>query len=726
MTRLHHAAVLALASVASVACLASGGCSTRPNDRPTPSAPPKAGDGWFVPPVPSSHPHDIAGSAGPLVADHRTPSGYFLVSKERLAELRAHAGGGGSAAWNGLLSNAEDALSSSENGRSSAENVALAYLVTKDRRFAVRAFRWFQKEAAEDVRDDSYLFFGDYMRGAAFVLNYCGDALTAAQQKQITDYLEKWTQELWFANKGTGWGLADAGNNYYCAFVEGTAYAAYALQAAKAPSAQKFVDLARDKIERPDGTLAYLTKQAAGGDWHEGTNYGERAKQRLFSAFAAIASMGGPNYFAKTPFANEAVVYAAYQVQPGRRYLAPMGDLSRSSAMEVTPYDREYVQNATYWSDDAAVRGLGAWYLHEVSPSYLTDAARMRGLLYYDVVFPIDTPPVPPGASGRPLGYRSPGTDWLNARSAWDDAATSLTVVASSEIVQSHAHVDTGSFVIWRGGWQAADAVSYGKSGLSWEAGAHDMIQVPGHHHNTGKSRGLVHYADDGALFYAQVDASNLFQKRVSDTGYEPMLDEWTRELVYVRPDTLVVYDRVVPKPSTKDYSWRVHFPNRPGAAPSGGARRWSASNGSGAISVTLVDGGEAKVAEDADLAEGPSKAWRLDVAPHAGGRTLALLEVGGGAPPVTAVETVTGVGVQGLAWRDQVVVLSAQPLGRPASLPFTYRVKDTGKRQHTLVDMAGAVDVTVTRDAGFVVVKVSAGSRYRANEQGLVRFPTG
>lgn len=402
--------------------------------------------------------------------------------------------------------------------------------------------------------------------------------------------------------------------------------------------------------------------------------------------------------------------------------------------MEVTPYDREYVQNATYWSDDPAVRGLGAWYLREVSPSYLTDAAKMRGLLYYDVVFSIDTPPAPPSATGRPLGYRSSGTEWLNARSGWDDGATSLTVVATPEIVQSHAHVDTGSFVLWRGGWQAADAVSYGKSGLSWEAGSHDMIQVPGHHHNSGKSRGLVHYADDGSLFYAQVDASNLFQKRVSDTGYEPMLDEWTRELVYVRPDALVVYDRVVPKASTKEYSWRVHFANKPvGGGAGAGPRRWSTTNGGGAITVTVLDGGEAKLAEDSDLAEGPSKAWRLDVGPHAGGRTLALLEVANAASgaPATAVETIggagVGVGIEGLAWRDQVVIFSAQPLGRPAALPFTYRIKDGGKRQHTLVDIApGSVDVAVTHEGGFTVVRVSAGSHVRVTDQGVVRFPGG
>jgi hypothetical protein len=247
------------------------------------------------------------------------------------------------------------------------------------------------------------------------------------------------------------------------------------------------------------------------------------------------------------------------------------------------------------------------------------------------------------------------------------------------------------------------------------------MIQVPGHHHHTGKSRGLVHYADEGGTFYAQIDASNLFTKRVSDTGYEPMLDEWTRELVYVRPNVLVVYDRVVPKATTKDYSWRVHFPNR----PSGGPRRWTASNEVGSIAVDLLDGGEAKLAQDSDLAEGPSKAWRLDVGPHAGGRTLAFLEVATGAPPATTTESIRAPGIEGVAWRDQVVLFSAEALGRPASLPFTYRIKDAGKRDHTLVDVAGGIDVTVTREPGFTVCRVSAGTRYRANEHGLVRFST-
>ena len=37
------------------------------------------------------------------------------------------------------------------------------------------------------------------------------------------------------------------------------------------------------------------------------------------------------------------------------------------------------------------------------------------------------------------------------------------------------------------------------------------------------------------------------------------MLSEWTREFVHLRPDVLVVYDRVAPTPEGKDYHWRLH-----------------------------------------------------------------------------------------------------------------------------------------------------------------------
>jgi hypothetical protein len=691
--------VLVLFAVSSCSC----------GDRPAAPATATTKEPYYDPPAPKPAPES---APPPDAADKRTPSGFFLVSAERLAALRAGAGG---KAWEDLKSNAEEAIKSFDRGRSGTENVAFTYVVTRDKRFAEGAFQWWKRGTKDDVRDDSYLGFGDLMRKAAIVLNWCGDALSAEQQNEIADYLEKWTNELWFANKGSGWGLKDPGNNYYCGFVEGTSYAGYALQSAKRPAAKKIIELARDKIE--NGTLAYLAGPGRGGDWHEGSNYGERAKERLFSAFAAIASMGGPNYFAKSPFANDSILYALYQVQPGRKYLAPMGDLSRESVMDVTPFDRDYMQIATYWTDDPKLRGLGAWYLNEVAPGYVGHGPNIRYLLYRDVIFPTPTPATPPAS--LPLSYRSAGTDWINARSAWTDGATSVTIEGVSDIKQSHAHFDTGSFVIWRGGWQAADATSYGKSGLNWEAQAHNMIVVAGHQRESLKSRGLVHFEDQAGVAYAQIDGSKLFTKRSGGDTYEPLLDEWTRELVYVRPDTLVVYDRVVPRPGSA-WSWRVHFPEKPSAGPE---RTWTARHETGSITAAVLDGGEPKIAADTDLPEGASTAWRLELGPTPAGRTLAVLRAGGITPPGLAVEPVNGAAIQGAAFDTHVVVFSKEALGKAVAMPFSYRIRDRGKRQHVLVNVAGGFDVDVTRDGGFVVVKVSAGSKLRADEHGVLRF---
>jgi len=692
--------------------LAASSCSSCA-DRPAAPAPTAATKEPYYDPPPRASASTLA-SAAPLPAapDKRTASGFFLVSAERLAELRAGSGG---KAWAELKANAEEAIQAFDRGRSGTENVAFTYLVTRDKRFAEGAFEWWKRGAKEDVRGDSYLGFGDLMRKAAVVLNWCGDALTPEQRNELATYLEKWTDELWFANKGSGWGLKDPANNYYCGFVEGTSYAAYALKAAQRPSANKYLELARDKVA---ASLAYLEGGGRGGDWHEGSNYGERAKQRLFSAFAATASMGGPNYFTKTSFANDSILYAMYQVQPGRKFLAPMGDLSRESVMDVTPFDRDYMQIATHYTEDPRLRGLGAWYLNEVAPGYVGHGLNLRYMLYRDVIYPTPSPAVAPNV--LPLSYRSPGTSWINARSAWTDGATSVTIEGVGDIKQSHAHFDTGSFVIWRGGWQAADATSYGKSGLNWEAHAHNMIVVAGHQRESLKSRGLVHFVDRGSFAYAQIDGSNMFTKRAGGDTYEALLDEWTRELVYVRPDTLVVYDRVAPKPAVaKDWSWRVHFPEK----PSGSDTRFTARHEAGLIAVNLLEGGDTKILPDTDLPEGASTAWRVEAGPTPGGRTLAVLRAFGMPPPALATELVTGAGIQGAAFDTHVVVFSKAALGKPAPLPLTYRVKDRGRREHVLVNVTGAVDVDVTREGGFVVVKIAPGAKLRADEAGVLRF---
>ena len=229
--------------------------------------------------------------------------------------------------------------------------------------------------------------------------------------------------------------------------------------------------------------------------------------------------------------------------------------------------------------------------------------------------------------------------------------------------------MDTGSFTIWKHGWLAVDAATFTESGLPWAADAHNLVHVPGHERRGGDIPGLTRVHDEAAVTYAQVDASNLYRYRPGDDEAETMLDEYTRELVYLKPDQLVVYDRVDPKPSGEGYSWRLHFAVQPSASQG----QYSATYQGGGITLIPLQGGAASVHADDDLTVEASGAWRVEEAAPADGRFLNVVAVASGAPPAPATSTVVSTAeVAGARVGDQVVVFSRRPRGAAVTLPFS------------------------------------------------------
>ncbi len=653
------------------------------------------------------------------------PSGYLHITEDQMAVLMDKVASD-AAEWRTLKQNVDQEMNRPDPYRSGPENMALVYLLTKDARYAAAAFRWWTDgPSKEDPRGGSYLEIGNLMSAAAIVLNYCHAALSDAQRKTLVDYLDKWTNELWFNNMGSGWGLADPGNNYHMAFLEGTAHAGYALREVKHPNAQKYIDLVNEKLESPRGVLAYLNKEGEGGDWHEGVNYGQRSKQRLFNALGVVASMGGKNYFQSSPFFDATILYALYSLQPGNQDIYPGGDLARSTTMRVSPYDREYLQMVVYWLRYSPSWATGLWLLDNVVNSYNGSEFNYRAAYFRDVLYRVPYCGVAPDK--LPLFYHAKGGGLVHFRSGWDDDATSVSIAGTPNIHQSHAHQDVGSFTIFKRGWLAVDAVTYGSSGLNWGADAHNMIRVVGAERQDGDAPGLVKMQDGGAagFGYAQVDISNMFRKRnrAKDTN-ETLLNEYTRELVYVRPDALVVYDRVDPKPMGETYDWRMHFPVMPAAQ----GNHYVAASPDSAIALTMLVGGTASVMKDADLIEGSSNAWRVQVAPAAKiSRFLAVVQVAAGAaaptPTPSHVPAMGSGSYEGAAWGDQVVMFSAAARGQAPTTPFSFTVPGTEKRTYTLANLSGGYDVALSRAGGATTVTVTAGSGKTASPQGIVHF---
>jgi hypothetical protein len=638
---------------------------------------------------------------------------HLLLSAERLAEAKRRADAGDKA-WKALKENVDAHMGTPSGDRTGPENIATVYLVTGDARYCTAGLAFALESMKIDVRRGSYLYYGDRMREAAMVLDACREKLAPEERKAIADHLDRWTHELWFDNQGSGWSLDDPGNNYFMAFLEGTAFAGYTLLGEKHPNAKKYLALLRDKIE--GRVFPYLETRAKGGDFHEGVNYGQRSKQRLFDAFAIIASMGGPNHFDR-PFVSEAVRYAHYQLQPDRVSIYPGGDLARDAAMKVSPLDRDYLLMAVHFARDEETRGLGQWYLQNVVPSMAAGDFAWRGGLYRDFIFA--SPDVKPIAPTKlPLSYRAEGTGWVNVRTGWDGDATSFSVAGSAVVDQSHAHLDTGSFTLFKKGWQALDAATISSSGLAWQAGAHNMVTVEGHERRNGPAGGgLLRFEHRPGVFaYVQVDASDLFRTKAGSDV--PMLAEYTRELVFLEPNTLVVFDRVEAKEGAR-YHLRFHVAREPMQK----GRLFTAQNGEGSIAYAVVIGGESRVRNDGDLADAPSKTFRIETEAQAG-RFLTVAEVAAGPPPALSPVAVKGEGVAGVRIGEQVVVFSDAPRGTPASA-VSYRVEGPAPKRHILVNLAPNAGhrVEIATTGNTTTVKLSPGGDTRTSAEGLLHL---
>ncbi len=645
------------------------------------------------------------------------PSGYLLLTANRLQQIRADATAN-KVAWTNLHANVEASLSSTDQYDTGAENMAMAYLVNGDARYAARAYWWAQQAMAGSLKADSYYFFQSMVRPVAMTLNYCQPALSASQIQTLKDYLHASCDELWYHNQGSGWGLDDPANNYHLSFLAGTAFAGTALKASGDSRGQAWLNLVNDKLTRPSGVFAYLD-QIPGGDWEEGVNYGEGSKAHLSICLSVLAG-SGTNHFGRAFFAGS-VRYAVYATQPGWNFIYPGGDLARESSMGVSPYTRAYLQPTVFWLADGPERRLGQWYLTHAVPTYL-DGSRSFGYrtgLWLDVAFRLDLAETAPDS--EPLSYRAAGTEWLNARSGWDANATSLSISGAPRILQSHQHQDTGHFVMWKKDWLAADASTYSQSGLLWEPQGQNLLKVPGvvMHFDNSPTPGLLRQADKGSFFYAQVDATNLYQRLNSSSQHETLLNEHTREFIYLRPDTLVVFDRVDAKPAGTGYQWLMHFPE----APSVNGSRYLLNRSGAGIALQTLMGGSAAVVSDADLEAGTTSSR---VAVNATGpisRFLNMVQVASGSAPTSAAQLITAGSMKGLLWNGTVALFSDLPRGAAPSLPLTYILPDTTTHTHILANLSGSFNVDIVRGATSTTLTLRAGNTYTADGAGLITF---
>src|SRR5678815_3924238 len=123
-----------------------------------------------------------------------------------------------------------------------AWNGALAYQVTGDQRYAVKAVAQIEAQVtaaeakiaagqAPEVAGDSYLQVGEMIGDLAMVYDWCASVVTDAQRARWIAYANQAVSNVWSPNTArwgsktitwTGWATDDPGNNYFYSFTRAT------------------------------------------------------------------------------------------------------------------------------------------------------------------------------------------------------------------------------------------------------------------------------------------------------------------------------------------------------------------------------------------------------------------------------------------------------------------------------------------------------------------------
>ncbi|MBX3231190.1 MAG: heparinase II/III family protein [Labilithrix sp.] len=379
------------------------------------------------------------------------------------------------------------------------------------------------------------------------------------------------------------------------------------------PIAERAFDFLRPELE---DMLLTLDELFPDGEWAEGADYARHASHESFRTFLALKSATGVDLLATSPHFQHVAQFIFYAVKPdGRMFPGDDNDYPFLSGWE----HQALLMSAHEYRDPYA-----QWFLsHNAVPQFEL-AARDR---YMDLLWADATIPERP-LEELPLARIFRGKGIVFARTGWDKRDSSRTWLAftNGDYFGDHNHLDVNAFQIWSGGNLAIDSGRYDDD-WEWSRSpakvarsqffnyyqrtiAHNtmLVRDPDEDfgrglYNDGGQRSMLHtgpirtvpedYAqgvypsDDGAGRYdwttnpgrwergditAYVATPDLVFVRGDGTrAYAAKkLSSFVRELLFVRPNLVFVFDHVVATRPDYAKTWLLHTVDEPEIAPDG------------------------------------------------------------------------------------------------------------------------------------------------------------
>jgi len=492
---------------------------------------------------------------------------------------------------------------------------------------------------APAVAADSYLGIGDMIGDLALVYDWCFPQTTAAQRTRWLKYADQAVWNVWNSAQAkwgstsqpwSGWATNDPSDNYYYSFLRATMLLGLASKG-EDPQADAWITEFHD-TKIGNQLVPTFNTDLVGGASREGTGYGV-AMRRLFELYDLWQATTGEVIATRTPHTRQSMLAMLHQLVPTRDRVAPTGDLSRDSTAAFFDYHRSYLQELIqeFPSDSLAQRAKTQLMASSV-PAMTSGFMAAYDFLYDNAS--VTAQPV----DGLNTSYYASGIGELYARSGWDSHATWVNLIAGP-YTQSHAHQDQGSLMIYKDGWLAYDAVVDSHSGLTQETTAHGLVRISSGGQpvpqiaSTISSLTALHQGT--GYTYASADLTPAYNGN-------SLVQKVQREMIYLLPDVVVVFDRVQSAGGTTQ-TWQLASP----VAPSISGATAAVTNAGHTLKIQEISGGTMSVTAmpsvDADFAGG----FRLDETMSGGdNRYLHVISIDGSVASTTSAGDATHPGV--------------------------------------------------------------------------------
>jgi hypothetical protein len=387
------------------------------------------------------------------------------------------------------------------------------------------------------------------------------------------------------------------------------------------PRAKEFLDrLYEDYRTRAAPALELA---GAGGGWAEGYYVHWWIYEWLFLCEAARHCEGIDLYSLAPSFYRNRAVASMFEMYPGIREYGsrrpiPMGDsggITFGGERDKELAARRILVN--YYRDDPAHQYVHAF--NETTPRSSIGVYAYKDFLWRDGTAPKRD------LSQFKLSHVSPGAGYVYARSSWDEDATHFFFKCGDRFT-AHQHLDVGHFMIYRqeelvgdGGFYDTFASPY-ISDYYVRSIAHNTLLVldpsekwpniraaettgndGGQHHNWPHHNGavvdvadweknrqlydigdIVAFEDRGDYLYVAGDCTRAYSAA--------KMQEFTRQIVFIRPGTFVIFDRVIATDPSFKKTWVLNLMK----PPEDRKLHWVVTNGKGRLFIQSLVGAAA------------------------------------------------------------------------------------------------------------------------------------